>query len=256
MKRQPTNLAGVTYEPPKVVAPTRDEGGMHDDYRETHPAYGIIGASRTQSTGAVLFGSDFRHRGYITVRIQHAAMARSLHSDRFQTTGEPTIVEVTLSEAQWATFISTLNMGEGVPCTIERIDGVRVPDIEPVRETRRDELNTEIRQTLQDLDDRLAALQEQAPTKKMKFDIGIVRDHLRQNTPFVAEQFDRHATKTIERMKTDVEAYLTGAVMRAGLSALGAPPPVELIEPGPVDADTYADQDSWPDGMEQEVRDR
>jgi hypothetical protein len=229
----PTNLAGVTYTPPPKEKPVRGEGGMHTDYREEHPAYGIIGIARGSTTGRPLFGSDFLHHNIITLTLQHAVSERSLHRDWVHSAGGPAIVEVSLSEAQWATMISTPNVGEGVPCTIERINGERMPDIVPYGETRRAELNAEIKQTIEDLDTRLADLEAKATTKKMKFDIGIIRTHLRSNIPFVAESFDKHADKVIEQMKIEVAAYMTGAIARAGIKALSAePPPITLIEPG------------------------
>lgn len=215
------------------VRPIRVKGGMHDDYAEQHPAYGMIGASRTQTTGAALAGSDFLHRSYITIRVHEAQLVRGLASDRWHAGNQ--LVEVALSEAQWATFLSTLNMGDGVPATIQRRESGQVPGIEPVTD-RRAQHHDEIGQTLRDALTLLSGLSDDIEAGRGK---GVLREKLRRavqeleaNLPFVADQFDEAAEKTVERAKIEVEAYLTSAVHRAGLTALGAePPPIQLADP-------------------------
>lgn len=92
-----------------------------------HPAYGQIGASRTYGGGRALYGSDFRHNSSVTIRISESEVTRDLSRDWPHATRE--IVEVTLSEAQWATFVSSLNMGEGTQCTLAHVMGERKPPI-------------------------------------------------------------------------------------------------------------------------------
>jgi hypothetical protein len=209
--------------------PTRSDGGMHYDYRENHPAYGMVGASRVSSTpGRSLFGSDFRHQHYVVITIRRAELVRGLASDSTFATQE--LIEVAISEAQWATFVSTMNVGHGVPCTLEYIAGEGyVPGIIPDTK-RREQFNAEIQQ---DLDESIAFMEEaltQAKTKAQREPIERAISRLRSGLPFVAEQFDEHAEEMVEKAKTEVEAYLTSAIQRAGLAALGAPPILELVD--------------------------
>lgn len=209
--------------------PTRTEGdGLHYDYRENHPAYAMIGASRVSSTpGATLFGSDFRHQHFVTISVYEADLTRGLASDSVFAGKQ--IIEVALSEAQWATFVSTMNVGHGVPCTLERERGALVPGI--IQDTnRRDQFNAEIRQ---DLDESIAFMEEalaQAKTKAQREPIERAISRLRSGLPWVAKQFDEHAEKTVERAKIEVAAYVTQTIQRAGLEALGAPPILELTD--------------------------
>jgi hypothetical protein len=86
----------------EVVAQTTDE---HGD--EQHPAFGMIGASRVSSSppGATLFDSDIRHQHTVTVRIATATRRRDLNHGWLHRKRE--FVEVEMSEAQWASFVSS-----------------------------------------------------------------------------------------------------------------------------------------------------
>jgi len=221
---------------PAPQRPERSEGGMHDDYRETHPAYAMIGASRVNSSGTALAGSDFDHHAYMTISIRRADLNRGLSSDRWHA-GRDEIVEVALSEAQWATFLSATNIGDGVPCTLRwtETDG-HLPGIVPIT-NRREQVNSEVRQTLADAVARLdAIIADPKVTKAVRTGVSMARQELASNLPFVIRRADEYVETTIERAKIEVEAYLTGAIQRAGITALGGEPPIRLIEPGGHDA--------------------
>lgn len=211
--------------------PVRSEAGPHDDYREDHPAYGQIGVSRVTSTpGAVLYGSDFRHGGYMVITVRRSSVARSLSSDYHH--GGDDLVQVALSEAQWATFLSTPNIGMGVPCTIQYTDVEGyVPSIVP-DSNRRAQFNDEIGATLQDAIGLMTEVMDSAPTKALREKARRAIQELKANLPFVAKRYDEHAEETGEKLKVEVAAYIAGAVTRAGLTALGAPshPLIELAE--------------------------
>jgi hypothetical protein len=217
-----------------TIAPTRSEGGMHDDYREDHPAYGMVGVSRMTGGNKALFGSDFRHNNTITITVQRANVRRGNAKDWYSAAGMgPNVVEIELSEAQWATLLSNPNVGDGVPCTIRNIMGERMPHIAPPVENRRTQLNDEITGMVEAIIERIEAVKAKAPTKKMQFDLQVVIDHLRSNLPFLARSFDKHAEDTIEKMKVEVGAYITNAIARAGVQALsGGEPPITLIGSG------------------------
>lgn len=214
--------------------PTREyRDSAHEDYQETHPAYAMIGASRVSSgKGEALAGSDFLHQHYMTVTIRNALLSRGLSHDYWLAADE--YIEVALSEAQWATFVSTPNMGHGTPCTLQWKDGY-VPRIEPITD-RREQFNDEVQRTLADavkaLDDVLATSNL---TKASREKVEKARQEIRSNLPFVMEQADEHIEKTIEKAKSEVEAYLANAIQRAGLEALGASRPITLIESGDVE---------------------
>lgn len=224
---------------PQAVAPV-----INDGKKASHPAYATIGCGRVNSgKGVYLFGSDFRHHNTMRIVISRGTVTRDLSHDWVH--GGRELVEVELSEAQWATFVSTPNMGSWTPCTL-RFRAVPDPDdilgAQPgiaAVEDRRAQLRGEVQDTLADT---LAAIDEALRVVDGVEKMGArartaitnalqqARQEVQANLPFVAKSFDEHAERTVERAKVEVNAYLTSAVMRAGLEALqgGAPKPIEL----------------------------
>lgn len=212
--------------------PKRKQVGK-DHFEETHPAYAQIGASRV-SGETYLYGSDFKHRHYVTIRISESSMQRSLSRDWYHAGNE--YIEVELSEAQWAAFVSSMNMGDGVPCTLRRRDGILVPEVSPPPD-RKAQFSAEMRECL-------ATVQAETATLRRKIEAGViprkmkedlldtliqVENHLTPNVTFVADSFGKHVEQVTERAKTEVSAHIQSVLVRAGIEALrDGKHPVEL----------------------------
>lgn len=226
-----------------VQEPSVTENGSRKIY--AHPAYGQLSASRVEG-GRVLYGSDFQHQRYIRIRISPSRLERNLANDWLHA-GRP-VIEVDVSEAQWATFVSSMNVGQGVPCTIAALQGETVPGIpDPV--DRSAQFAGEVRSKLERADKVLRELEEHiqacgVPKSKQADLLNAVRaarNDVGSNVKFVAEQFDEHMERTVEAAKVEVNAYATNLVMRTGLQALadaqGGVAPLEL---------TYAKREDAP----------
>lgn len=204
----------------RAEKPVREDRGGHNDFTETHPAYAMIGASRVSShPGAALYGSDFLHRHYVTITIVRSDMGRGISNDWYH--GGPQLIEVALSEAQWATFVSAMNVGNGVPCTLQWLPGEEIPAIQPIQ-SRRDLHRAETEDRMRDAIASLEALRDAAPTKKLR---DMAEDALRRVTdgvPWVTEQFEEAAEEMIEKAKIEINAYATMTLMNAGAKALAA----------------------------------
>lgn len=226
---------------PQEPVQSAPQFGNLDDYDESHPAYAIIGASRVTSTGTSLFGSDFKHHGYVSITVKRATLHRGLSSDR--TFGREQLIEVKLSEAQWASFVSTMNVGDGVKATLGYVTGEgHVPQIVPIT-NRREQAHGEMSDALSEAREAIVALRDAAPSKKLREQAEAALRKIDSSVPFVANRFAEFTETTIEHAKIEVDAWMTSAIQRAGLQALGAPiaPPIELAEPD-VDPLTAADE--------------
>jgi hypothetical protein len=199
----------------------------HDDAVYTHPAYAQISASNV-SGGAYLYGSDFKHHNYVTIRIKRSEMNRSLSNDWPFAREE--LIEVALSESQWATFVSSMNRGEGVQCTLQHFQGKMVPQIpriegkvaafraegseaanEAVRAIR--EMSQEIR------DSKLSQKQKDHWLSRLSF----IEGRTTGNLKFVASQFGEHMESVVQKAKTEISAFAHNTIMRTGLSKLMGP---------------------------------
>lgn len=202
----------------KIQKPTQHDPGKHDDRLETHPAWGLIGASRvTSSPGAVLFDSDILHRSYVMVRLHQAQRRRSLirdwlHADR------KTIVEIAMSEAQWASFVSTMNVGSGVPCTIDRIDMKQVPGMP--HEPRLVETMDEVSKASEKAIEKIQKAFEEVERKPNKANIKTLRhtiENLPGNMRFAADSLSEHTENVVQRARADIEAMVVSKAEQLGL---------------------------------------
>lgn len=204
------------------------EPNVYEDRGETvmaHPAFGQIAVSRIHGSRA-LYGSDFMHHNYVRIRIMESQLRRDMGRDWFF--GRRGYIEVDLSEAQWATFVSSFNIGEGVPCTISAKDGQYVPEF-PLRDSGQ-LYKIEANEDLKNAVKALHALEEKFEkgttglSKKAAAALAApLRDAVRElesNLPFIADSFSKHMEKRVEKAKVEVEAHINNAVRAAGLKAL------------------------------------
>lgn len=209
-----------------VQVPEESTGRMDDQTKFTHPAFGQISASRV-SGGAVLYGSDFRHEGYVSITIRRSELNRNLGRD--WPFGCERLITVNLSESQWARFVSAMNVGDGPQCTIEHVQGEQMPGLpEPVdrrAQFARESADTAAR-VARELKGLRADIAESGLSgKKAK----VLLDRIHQaemaagvNQEYVAEQFDRHMEKTVERARIEVDAHVQAAITHAGLRAIAS----------------------------------
>lgn len=225
----------VKYQRPQIVkvdSPTMETV-------ERHPAYGQIGASRVQGH-AYLYGSDFNHQHFVTIRISESELNRGLSRDWAFARRE--LIEVSLSEAQWATFVSAMNVGSGVQCTLNHVMGDSRPGIEAPT-VRRSQFQTEFNERL---DDAMADLKKarkgiadsgmsQKQKKELIAHLDRAECNLTSNLEFVGNQFSEHMETITEHAKVEVNAYVQSTIVRAGLAAIEANSPFLLPEVSPND---------------------
>lgn len=205
----------------EIVEPTLDEYGA-----EQHPAWGLIGASRVSSgsPGAVLFDSDIQHQHYVTVRIGRARRKRDLHRDWLSMGKE--FIEIEMSEAQWASFVSSMNAGEGVPCTISRVEREQIPSFpyEPrLRETLT-EVGGKAQEAIAEIQEAFDAYEQKknaANLRTLKYAI----QNMPSNMTFAAKSLSKHAENVVQRARADVEAMVVSKASQLGLdpAEIGVP---------------------------------
>ena len=190
---------------------------------ERHPAYAQIGASRVNGQ-THLYGSDFVHHNYVTIAIHASELRRGLSNDWPFALEE--YIEVALSEAQWATFVSSMNVGTGVQCTLLALRGQHAPGIARPK-PKGDQFKQEMAGTLGDAQEALQRLRGRLVAGKGGKEslalLDLALREIRSNAQFVADQFGEHMEHTVERAKIEVNAYAQHVVTRLGLKAAQAP---------------------------------
>jgi hypothetical protein len=209
-----SRLAGAP-EPSRrpVEQPRRDGRGY-----EKHPAWALLGASRVSNApGSVLFDSDIRHGHTVVIRLSTAVRKRDLHQDRHY--ADKVMFEVEMSEAQWASFVSTMNSGDGVPCTTRLTPGHR--DVPAVPFEPR--LQESIAETGDAAHKAFAAIQRAMNTyaeHKTAGNLRTLQSAIRNAAPnveFAAGSLTEHAENVVQKARADIEAM---AIQQAELRGL------------------------------------
>lgn len=203
--------------------------------RETHPTYGMIGASRWSAggRGLRLFGTHLPgHASGVTIRIHEAAVEFDLGRERVTSAGGRLLAEVTLSPVQWAEFITSMNVGDGVPCTVRYVAGDagfrgEVPRADSEPERVRTEFAARLRGRADEVAEVRARVAEKlrgrvsaAVAKEVDGALAGVEQDLRSNAPWYVQQFTEATDRVSASVKAEVDAFLTGVAQRLGAKSL------------------------------------
>lgn len=218
----------------QIEAPiTEIDGSAIGGTVTTHPSFAQISASRVSGM-TNLYGSDFKHQNYITIRIAPSMLRRTLSND-WPSASVDTLIEVELSEAQWATFVSSLNVGGGPQCTLRRYNGKAIPGL-PEPESREQQFKGEATSRMQKAIDDIEELRQEINASKLSqkdknvllSKASSIHGNISGNIAFVLDQFGEHMEKTVEKAKIEVNAYAANTLMRAGLDAISSGKALEL----------------------------
>lgn len=210
----------------KLSEPTVDKYGQ-----DVHPAWGMISAHRGQygPAGAVLFDSDIRHGETITVRLHRASRKREVSRDWIHPYDE--IVEVEMSLAQWASFVSSMNT-QGVPCTIRRTETEVFVDQAPYAPRLAESMADVHEAAMRTYDSVKAAFEKvrEKPTKANIRDLEIALRNAVPNVDYSAKTLTEHAENVVQRARADVEAMVTTRAAQLGITE-GDMPRLEIGAP-------------------------
>lgn len=230
-KKEPEKGSPEYYEKypwARVEEPTRLDRSL-DGEAWTHPAYGQLEITRT-SGSTELYDSEFRHQNFISIRLNRSELHRSLARDWHF--AKDRLFEVNLSEAQWATFVSAIGTGGGVPCTVKYVahEG-HMPQIPPRKQE--DIYQREGEKAIEETIANLASLRSKIADAACKLsksqqaslilEVDRAMSKLNGTLPFIAKSFAEHMENTVEKAKAEVHGYVQAHVVRAGLAALGSP---------------------------------
>lgn len=196
-----------------------------NDNRERHPSYGVIEISRgVNGGGRSLFGSSILHSNTISIRIREASLERSLCYDSIY--GEGTLIEIELSQSQFADMITSMNMGGGTPCTFRWIRNKgNVADC-PFKNKRKqfeNELSENVDKAnliVEQLAQKISMLFEskKALTKADKQAINSLLNQLINTTgsdrKFIYASFNEQMDATVKEAKGEIEAFMQNKILR------------------------------------------
>lgn len=221
---------------------TREKGiGIVDDsVEESHPAFGMISLNRTScSPAAVLFGSAVKHGNFLSLTIKEAKRESSLSHDFYFARGE--LIRIAISGTQLGDLLSSMNMGDGIPCTIERFNGESRPRIEEfstIQEEAQKQMEEKLARLFEDSKKLLSRakgiIEKGAPKKADKEELLSLLTQLSHgiggNIEFAGKCFDEKVEKMVTQAKGEVETFISSKIHSAGLDALKNGQPIIELE--------------------------
>jgi hypothetical protein len=188
-----------------------------DDLIDRHESFGMIGFNRIYGGGKRrLFGSPLRdHGSSMILRIHTAHRRHGLSEDR--AFADKQLIEVELSSAQFAALLTTLNHGDGVPCTLKRFDGKQIeepPDeeieVDRIREgfvARMSRFKQYVAKQRKRVDDLVAqGKTTKGVLKEIQSALEQIEQEVESNIPFTLDQFEEATEKIVTTAKAEVDA--------------------------------------------------
>lgn len=213
---------------------------------EAHESFGMVSIGRIQGSRR-LFGSSIEsHGSFFRLSIRQAEVIHDLSHDRYHDTNE--LISIDLSASQFAEMITTLNIGMGTPCTINRVLGEKV-ELPPVLSTEAEKIRNTFESDIRGLSDKLRESVKQVgeilnkkslnaeDKKKILGSFQKVLQDIESNAPFVVSSFQEAADRVVATSKAEMDAFLSLLLQKKGVSrdALGEGSPTPIL-PAPSDS--------------------
>ena len=195
--------------------PTVTEHDLHGQ-KIQHPAFGAVEISRC--SGRVdLFDSQLNHQYFISLRVRESTQFDN-GQHKFNLSGKE-IVEVYMSETQFARAITSIGMGGGAPCTINHREDQQVPGI--IKESRRAKSEAGFQEMVgrekQLREELVTKLQEKLDEKKrptLAEVKGLIQElkwmegRFERNAGYAVDCFREHMEEAVEESKTEIENHI------------------------------------------------
>ena len=203
---------------------------MYDKKKsEKHESYGMIGFNRAYGGERYLFGSSIPHSNVITLTIREGELNRDLNRDWYF--GGRRLIEIAMSESQFAELITSFGHGEGVPCTLKEVMGERKEEC-PF-ENKRIQFENEVKEHIEEIHQDTEKLIKEvaylfnekktlnkADKEKVTDLLNKINREIKSNTPFIMSQFNEQMDKTVKEAKGEVEAFTQNKMHSLALEAL------------------------------------
>ena len=195
----------------------------------------MVGFYRTTGNPGRLFGSPLRtHDHYVTLRLSAGTRYNSFGHDRFHGGMRGEIVEIMLSAGQFSELLTTMNVGSGVPCTIQYLLGKKVPsppedvelEVEKVRNGFKKDMDGVVAKVREDRKELEELLEKKTLSKddrkKILEIISRVEQHIESNAPFMVDQFEEASERVVKHAKAEIDAFITHNVFTEGMNSLAS----------------------------------
>lgn len=202
---------------------------MSDSRKEAN-YQGLISWSRISYGARVpLFGTDIKSDHTIEVKISKASLERSLSEDHFLDDGQ--IISVELSPIQWAEFLTNGNFSSGIPCTIKKVEGKKMDEVENTSVSEKFD-----KETKETFDDFQKSLEEIEKILKDKVDsnkplgikemkellhtVEVKKSNTVANVSYIRNAFKETIKNDVVKAKAEISAFCENKALELGFKEL------------------------------------
>jgi hypothetical protein len=187
-----------------------------------HESFGIIKAHRIVGHSGFMFGSDAKLDSFIQIEITKNSSVeydrvlgrRTYSSNKL----EDSVIAIKMTPAQFAEFITTLNIGSGTPCTIEEIGGERIDQFKDEVQGRVDYEIEKLRKSLKShraqfnkAKEAILPLIDKLPKKRQEDILRIIENvaiNVCSNTPFYLDTLTEVVEEVTATAKTEIASLI------------------------------------------------
>lgn len=188
------------------------------------PSHGNIRFTRVQGM-RTLNGSLYESASWIEMTISRNRTYESFGEER-NTSGNE-LMTISMTNAQFAEMITSLNIGTGTPVTIQSITNVQIPDTYTIPKSMDlilEEVDQSVGETFDYMKKHLSTLKKTGVTPKQKKEaiegIESLMRRFKSNEEFYQKQFVKKLEKIEVAKKSEMEGFINTVAHKLGLEQL------------------------------------
>lgn len=206
---------------------------MDKDKHLKHPCFGLARFSRICGYSGFMFGSDVQSDNFIELTINHAERVKGDYRVHYYDYGRP-IVRLKMTQTQFAELLTNMNIGNGVPVTLEAINGERVEQfdlneaknhLDELKEDFKEHSKKTVNSLIETSNSLKRIINKKNLSKKDQEDAMNLLDRyiteIRSNMPFFIKLYKEETANIVQRAKSELDGMIQSCVIRAGVKALG-----------------------------------
>lgn len=201
---------------------------MKNEY-ETNEAWGLVSFHRTTGHRR-LFGSSIDNQNMILLEISKCKRKHDL--GQYWYCPDESITQVILSEAQFASLITTMNQGPGVPCTIRFSQETGYIEHDQKDESEIKSVSDEFKKRMKNFGENIESqlsnieqiLLKKSINKSDRIELQKVLSknlqEIKSNIPFYLKQFEEASQNIVTQAKAETDAFVTSVIHKHGLDQM------------------------------------
>ena len=206
---------------------------MEKDRHLKHPCFGLARFSRVFGYSGFMFGSDVQSDNFIELTINHAERVQGDYRVHYYDYGKP-IVRLKMTQTQFAELLTNMNIGNGVPVTLEAVNGEQIEQfdlneaknhLDELKDDFKERSKKTVNSLIETSNELKRIINKKNLSKKDQEDAMNLLDRyiteIRSNMPFFIKLYKEETADIVQRAKSELDGMIQSCVIRAGVKALG-----------------------------------